>query len=167
MMSLVAKSLSANFYFIFVQVSEPSMLPYHPAPPSYEQVKPILSLMNSTKQKRPQKITANKDLLTDYPRAQAVQQHYPHYMDPPPPPYAFSVLKSDPNLYCPPRQDLPKHEVCLEKLPCKEYPNLFLQKNILTYFGRGSPAHPPCPVSHTPQILTGKTRQKSIYDEVP
>jgi len=60
-----------------LQIAEPSMLPYHPAPPSYEQ---------------------------------AVQHQYPPYMEPPPPPYAFSVLKSDPNLYCPPRPDLPKPE---------------------------------------------------------
>jgi len=41
------------------------LLPYTPAPPSYEQ---------------------------------ALQHHYPSYMDHPPPPY-FSVLKSDPSLY--------------------------------------------------------------------
>ena len=110
------------------------MLPYHPAPPSYEQVTHYV-FHKEYRAKRPQKTTANRDLLTDYHHAQAVQQHYPHYMDPPPPPYAFSVLKSDPNLYCPPRHDLPKHEVRLENCLakniltyfCKKYPKLFLQ----------------------------------------
>ena len=62
------------------------LLPYHPAPPSYEQ---------------------------------ALQHHYPYMEHPPPPPYpAYSVLKSDPSLYCPPHTE---HPFCPPAAPHREH----------------------------------------------